>query len=359
MKNLCLIIFFLGLAACQSQVDDLPASTMIDGIDLELTAEVIKGFGISPEGFPASYETFGEFLQEVATVPNGAVMYNGAWRNDIEGGTDSGDIPETAAAIMVQAANFNYTPIIVFGWRTDESDLHLSSPENPIDNWTNVEAREKFGAMLVNFAQTYHPPFLFLGNESDAYYISNPEDYARWIEFYDFAYALIKTVSPETQVGPIFQFDRMSGQALLNGWTEAHWGALESHNLNYVDLIGITLYPWFSYATPDEIPDDYLQPLIDRIGELPIAITETGWPADALGADLPWEASPDLQVSYISAINRMVNGLDLKMLNWLHLYPMQPIENNPVYWQAFGSLALYNHDGKPLPIYELWLAYQP
>ncbi|MGH2582986.1 MAG: hypothetical protein ACRDFQ_08855 [Anaerolineales bacterium] len=93
---------------------------------------VVRGYGISPLGFPADYSRFPEFLQEVAELPGGGVMFNGAWREDVANGTDAGEIPQTANAIMEQSEIYGFIPIIVFGWRSDDGNVHISVPDNPV-----------------------------------------------------------------------------------------------------------------------------------------------------------------------------------------------------------------------------------
>ncbi|MGH2582987.1 MAG: glycosyl hydrolase 53 family protein, partial [Anaerolineales bacterium] len=181
-----------------------------------------------------------------------------------------------------------------------------------MDDWSNSESKGLFEQMLVDFAEKYQPPFIFIGNESDAYYISNSDDYARWVEFYNQAYDAIKRASPSTQVGPIFQYERLSGQGTFNQWTTTQWGALESHDLERVDLVGITMYPWLGVPTPEDISDAYLDPLIDRIGGKPLAITETGWPGEDLGLETAWEASPEAQIRYIAALDRLLERLNVR-----------------------------------------------
>lgn len=69
---------------------------------------------------------------------------------------------------------------------------------------TALQARELYVRVVSRFAATYRPPFLFLGNESDAYFAADPADYARWIDAYEEAYAAVKAASPETLVGRLF-----------------------------------------------------------------------------------------------------------------------------------------------------------
>lgn len=344
------------LATCSQSA--APAATAVPTVSSEVEG-VIKGYGISPLGFPADYSHFVDFLREVGGLPNGGVMFNGAWRQDVAGGSDAGKVPSTAVTVVEQAAVYGYTPILVFGWRSDDGSLHISVPGNAADDWTNEDAKDLFEQMLVEFASSQRPPYIFLGNESDAYYISNPEDYARWVEFYNRAYDAIKDVSPQTQVGPIFQYERLSGQGTFNQWTTPQWGALDEHDLNKVDIVGITLYPWLSVATPEEVPDGYLDPLIEHVGDKPVAITETGWPGAELGLATAWETSPDAQIRYIETLRRILEPANLKMLNWLHLYQMVPTAENERFWQAFSSISLRDYEGNKRPVYDAWVEFQP
>lgn len=315
---------------------------------------VLKGYGISPQGFPADYGQYPQFLEEIADLPNGAVMFNGAWRDAID---SSGQPPQAAAGLMQAAAQYGFTPVIVFGWRSS-TQLHLDVPADPTNDWGNQDTQTLFIQMLMDFVTQYQPPFIFLGNENDEYYVTQPQDYARWIEIYNKAYDAIKAASPSTQVGPIFQYERMAGLGTLNGWNEPHWGALDAHDMTKVDILGITLYPWFSVATPEEVPDGYLTPLLQRTGATPIAITETGWPADPLGLQAPWQASPLVQVRYVDALARITSSADLRILNWLFINPINASPDN-LEVQLFGSISLRDANGEKRPVYDIWVNYLP
>ncbi len=170
--------------------------------------------------------------------------------------------------------------------------------------------------MLVSFATTYQPRFLFIGNENDFFYEQDPTDYARWITFYNAAYTAIKTVSAGTQIGPIFNFEHLAGVGTLNAWTTPNWSALTTHDLTKVDIVGVTVYPWFSYATVATVPDTYLQPLFDHVGAIPVAITESGWPAENLANLNPlWSTSEQEQVDYITKLFGFAQGHNVQMVN--------------------------------------------
>lgn len=287
-------------------------------------------------------------------------MWNGAWRDDVEGGSDAGTPPGGALLVAGQAEIYGFEPIVVFGWRSDEA-LHVRVPDNPVNDWTNQEAGDLFVEMTRTFASGHHPPIMFLGNESDHYFDVNPQDYLRWVAVYDRAYGAIKGVSPETEVGPVFQYERLAGIGDLAGMDEPSWGALDAHDLSRVDLIGLTLYPFFSYTTPDQIPADYLAPLDAHRGDVPIAITESGWPAEeGQGLELPWETSEAHQVAYVDAMRRMLAGRGARIVTWLYLHPLLLGDGPPDdAWNVFHSLSLRREDGAVRPVYETWRDFEP
>ncbi|MBT3239782.1 MAG: hypothetical protein HON98_08140 [Chloroflexi bacterium] len=314
---------------------------------------LIKGFGISPSGFPTTFDNLVNYFEEVSNFGNGGVFFNGSWRNDTLGGTDSGQIPETAILVSEQAEIFRFTPIVDFGWRSEQS-IHLNVPGNSTNDWSNEEAKGLFLNMVLEYAKTYHPPYLFLANENSFYFEQNPEDYYRFVEFYNLAYDAIKDVSPETQVGVVFNYEHLAGTGNFNRWTTSQWKALDAHDLERLDVIGITLYPWLGYGTVEEVPNNYMDELFERIGDIPVAITETGWPGFYLDETiLAWEASNEAQIEFVDKLEIMLAGRNIVIANWLFLYPPVDLADKNL-WITFANLSLYDLENNRLPIYEKW-----
>lgn len=312
----------------------------------------VRSVALSPQGWPQDFGNIVAFFEEAATIPRGGVMWNGAWRDDVANGSDAGDVPEAAVLTLTQSRARGVSAVLVFGWRGGES-VHLSVPQDATNAWTNETAARLYREVITEVAATYRPPFLFLGNESDAYFASNPDDYARWVAVYEETYAAVKAVSPETLVGPIFQHEMLAGIGHLAGHTEQRWGALEAHDLEKVDVLGLTLYPFFAHATPEEIPSDYLAPLLARVGDTPLAITESGWPASAEDPfSPPWVASEEAQVGYVDALDRVLEGVDVRLVTWLYIHPPRPGVLSQLEQDLFSSVSLRDETGTRRPVYE-------
>jgi hypothetical protein len=346
------ILLCTALAACRGEAAG-PDNTSPD------TTALVRGVALSPRGFPGSYEQLPAFFDEVRGIPGGGALWNGAWREDLSGGSDAGRIPAAATLTMEQSRSRSITPVIVFGWRAGTT-LFLSMPGNARNDWSNGTARAAFRTMLIDFARGQRPPFMFLGNESDFYYEQDPADYRNWLSFYDDAYDAIKAVSPATRVGPVFNFEHLAGRGSLNGWNKAHWEALTLHDLARVDIVGLTLYPFFDAARAANLPDDYLAPLFARIGAKALAITETGWPAEtpAGGAPPLWEANEAAQVTLLDRLDAVLRSRDVRLISWLFLHPMQDPGGAPLIWRQFGSISLRNSSGAKRAVYDRWTAFR-
>ncbi len=319
------------------------------------TPSQAHGFAFSPLGFPHTYTHTTEFFEDIERMKDAAVMWNGSWRDDAVEGSDAGDIPEAAALIADSAIEYCYVPLAVFGWRFGSTN-YIQIPTSTINDWTNVEARRKFISMLVDYVIKYRPPYVFLGNENDFYYESNVADYAHWIISYNAAYDAIKEVSETTLVGPVFNYEHISGNGILNNWNTSFWEALDSHDLDKVDVLGLTVYPFFNYVDPSDVPNNYLKPFIDKIGNRPIVITETGWPAENInGLNPPWVTTEEAQVEYVQRLQRFTSTHTYPVINWLYYNGLLSDETESDTWKTFGSISIKNRQGNEYQVYNPWL----
>ena len=321
------------------------------------SSSTVRGFSLSPQGFPLDYSQITAFFDEVKTFGRISVMWNGAWRDDAVNGSDAGTVPAAATAIAQNAETYNYTPVAVFGWRSG-STLYIKVPANLTNDWSNSNAITAFATMLTTYASTHHPTYVFLGNESDFYYEQDATDYARWITAYNTLYDAVKAASSNTRVGPVFNVEHMSGAGALTGWTTPFWSAIDSHDFSKIDIVGLTLYPWFQFSTASSVPSNYLDTVISHLNGKPFAITETGWPAENLGGLNPaWETSETAQQTYVARLASMVAGKNVAFVNWLFLYDMVDPGGSPTEWKLFGSVSLRQTDGTKRLSYSSWASF--
>lgn len=320
-----------------------------------------RGYAISPAGFPDVFDdpealpgAMDDFLDELDRLPQPVLMWNGAWREDLEGGSDSGEIPEAAIFVQAIAIERGLIPVAVFGWRRG-ANLLLATPNDPTNDWSNTESPALYVQMLADYAFENSPVIMLLGNENDFYYAQDSVDYSRWIDVYNDAYDAIKSVSEDTLVGPVFNFEHLSGTGGLNDWTDPKWLALDQHDLARIDIVAVTMYPWLEYEVPELVPGNHLQSLLDRIADTPILITETAWPAGDPGSLEPaWETTPSAQVRYLARLEAIVIAAGVEGLLWPFLH--QPTELGTVLdWNLFASTSFFDEQGDARPAYAHWL----
>jgi hypothetical protein len=223
---------------------------------------------------------------------------------------------------------------------------------------SNADARALFVSMVSTFASDKHPAYVFLGNESDFYYEQSASDYANWVVAYNAAYDAIKAASPGTQVGPVFNLEHLAGTGSLNGWTTPLWPAIDTHDFNRIDVVALTVYPFFNYATASQVPATYLDAVLEHVQDKPIALTETGWPAENLGSLNPlWETSPEAQVTYLSQLGAMLSGKKVRFVSWLYLYPMVDPGGSPLEWKLFGSVSAKDSSGAERPVFSAFRGF--
>ncbi|HND96658.1 MAG TPA: glycosyl hydrolase 53 family protein [Chitinophagaceae bacterium] len=350
MKSFIIFLLLLTVVfGCKKKKEDDTQTTT--GCDR--SAGHRRGFAFSPFGFPSTYDNSTAFFQAAENFGNTSIMWNGNWRDSL---ASSGTLPSAPVSIT-QNTSYCYLGYSVFGWRSG-STLYLDHPASSVNNWTNSYTQAAMKNMLVQFAQTYQPKYLFIGNENDFFYVDYPSNYASWISFYETAYDAIKAVSPDTLVGVVFNYEHMSGHGSLNAWTTSYWGAYTAHNASKIDIVGITTYPFFDNANASSIPSTYYNDLFSHIGTKPIAITETGWSsAHATGYTPSWNASTTQQTDFISKLSTLLSGRDVRFVNWLYLNTMTNYCSSCDAWKIFGNVSLVDSSGVEKPAFAAWKSF--
>ncbi len=298
------------------------------GLDLGVT--------LSPRGH-TSHSTNQDFIDHFSgNAPWGRIIaFHSVWRDSV---ASAGTIPQLALTGVVAAQTFGFTPAIGFGWSSDGVP-DLTSESDPLENsWFNQETRDEFLLMVTSFAASWRPPYLFLGNETNVYYVdylqkSAPE-WDAWLAVFEEAYDAIHAVSPDTMVFTTFQLEWMMGQgAATSGWPHAaDWTPLEDHAASgKIDALGFTTYPYFEYAAPSAIPPGHYDGIAARWSG-PVVFTETGWKAQA---HPPWPGSEADQADFVPRFFELTRDLDILYASWLLLHD----------WDGQAAVIAFSHIG--------------
>lgn len=302
------------------------------GIDLGTT--------LSPRGHTSS-QTDQDFLDHLRLhSPWGRVVaFHANWRDDV---ASAGEIPELGLVAGIAAESNPFTLAMGFGWADGEGDPDLTSESDPAnDSWTNVETRNEYRDMVVEFAETYQPPYLFLGNETNSYAVTHTQaEWLAWVSQLEECIAAIDAVAPDTVVFTSFQLERMKGVGGdLTGWGDTpQWELLDDvAGIPGLDAISFTSYPYFEHASPGEIPDDYYLEIADHWSG-PVIFTEIGWLAKG---SFPFPGGEQQQADFVTRFFALTGELDLGYVAWLFLHDFDGQAAHP----AFQFIGLRGNDG--------------
>jgi hypothetical protein len=306
------------------------------------------GVTVSPRGHTATSTNQDWIDHYSGHVPWGRIIaFHSNWRDDVE---SAGQIPTLAMVAETAANQYGFTPAIGLGWAGGSGDPDLTSESDPQDNsWNNQETRVEFLSMVTAFAREHQPPFLFLGNETNIYYRSHTAaEWELWLSEYSACYDSIKAVSANTVVFTTFQYELLKGVGRYNGWNNpVNWQPVDDLvEMDRVDALGFTSYPYFEYDTPVDIPEDYYDEIAEH-WDGPVIFTEIGWLG---GQSTPYPGGEEAQAQFISQFFKLSKNLELRYVTWLFLHDWDGQDNLP----AFRFIGLRENDGTPRPADVAW-----
>ncbi len=311
--------------------------TRVDGVAFGVT--------FSPRNFPIN-QTPGDviaFLRDHAdTGP--VVAFHMAWRDSR---ARSGQIPNTAVFAQEQSQTYGYLPVVGFGFNLATGPDLTSDSEPGNNTWTNQETRADFLAMVTDYVRRYHPQYLFLGNEINSYFldVTQPE-WDAWVSMFREAYLAIKTESPDTTVFTVFQYERLKGLGVKNGWSEPPQLDLIDDFAGNIDAFGFTSYPYFEFETPAGIPEDYYDEIAARWAGK-VIFTEIAWLADPA---IPYTGSLQEHSDFIPRFFDLTSALDLAYVTYFILHDIDGVA------VAFRQTGLRENNGTPRASLAAWQA---
>ena len=108
------------------------------------------------------------------------------------------------------------------------------------------------------------------------------------------------------------QASNASTQRFISVQVETAWGRLggvgpfvgiatDRADFAFAQMIGLSSYPYFAHATPEDIPSDYYSRVLAGAAPLPAMVVEGGWPSVGVSANgQNIVSSPQLQARYIA-----------------------------------------------------------
>lgn len=339
---IALAVLAVALAAC-SDGDRAPSGAATEASPLasgSVTAEVapVRGIaGLVPPHHPtpaeADYRTF-----------FGALAGLGGWAGTYVAWTPDGGIPEVVRTQPQVGEQFGYRTLPIIGFHQDiDGGMALTV------DFTDPAQVAAYTDALVALAREIEPPYLGVGNEVNRLWEQDPAAYDAWVAALPAIADAVRAASPSTQVFVTFQYEFLRGAGALSGESRApEWTLLDGVR-DALDLVVFTTYPFFDFATPEEIPAEYYREGAERAG-LPVAFSEVGWPSAplAVAPESSFGGTEAEQEDFIARLSGLLADVDPVFVMWVWAY------DSPATGPLFGSLGLSQNDGTPKPALGAW-----
>ena len=206
----------------------------------------------------------------------------------------------------------------------------------------------------------FEPDYLAIGIEVNLLMVNRPELWPSYVELHQFVYSELKARYLDLPI-----FVSLLGTALLEGYQHEPDHAQQMQALAdilpYTDYFGLSLYPYLTAYLTDELPEDMWDELFS-LSDKPIAITETGYPAEAFtladGA-IEIEGTPEKQAAYIEDLlqeaeeRQITFVINFVLRDYDALYKLVP-EADRELARVWRDTGLYGGAGDPRPALEIW-----
>jgi hypothetical protein len=209
--------------------------------------------------------------------------------------------------LSVAALNPNRDGLALYRGSSDDMEL-----PSPWDTYTFNAAEIK--TAYVNYCKRvidfFAPDYFNMSIEANLLHFLAPAQWPEYVQFHEHVYETLKQAYPQLPV-----FCSITGAHLLEGYFDDNDASLQRlaalQLLEYSDLYALSFYPYMSKYLGNPYPSESFNDLF-RISDKPVAIAETGYPAqsftiDVTGITSTIESDPSKQKSYLQDLLESCN----------------------------------------------------
>lgn len=266
--------------------------------------------------------------------------------------------PDLPILLTVTPVNFSRDGLAAY--RGAQDDMPLPAPWDGygFDHPDVIEAYTRYCLESISFFQ---PDYFLMGIEVNLLMKLRPDLWDAYMTLQRTVYARLKEAYPDLPV-----FVSVTGVDLLEGYTDVdHADQMQAlaDLTDYTDLLGLSLYPYMTAYMTHSIPADLFDQLA-ALTDLPLAVTETGYPAQAFsiqvggGPRLSFEGTAAKQAEYIGLLLSEAQAHEMAfVVNFV-------LRDYDALWQAIGGqedltiawrdTGLYDEAGAARPALKAW-----
>jgi hypothetical protein len=275
------------------------------------------------------------------------------WSDFVPGASISADTGETTASEKKKIADKNlkvFFAIDPTDGSTGRDRLADLPPSLSGKNFADPAIRAAFISYAEYVAVNYKPAYMALGVEMNLYYEKNKNDFNNFKTLYAQAYDEVKKVSPDTQVTVTFQYEDLQGLLPTSDEHFPDWQLVRAFDPK-LDLVAISTYPSFAYASASAIPPDYYSQLA-AFTDKPIAIAEMGY-ASATGGQHLNDGTEQDQQAYLTRVLKDATQLHMPFVVWFAAWDPSFAKDSP--YSVFEHIGLLRSDSTPKPAWQTWV----
>ena len=216
---------------------------------------------------------------------------------------------------------------------------------SPSRDFADPQFRQRMCDEARQVAARFRPEYFSIGNEVNSVYEwLGPAAFEDLASLEKALYQAVKAASPSTKVLVVLSYSQLVD---LPG--EPRFHLMDKLGGAY-DVLGVTTYPWKTYATPKDMPADYYTRLAKHTDK-PLGFTEIAWSSDPSQG-----GSEDEQVEFLLRFLELTRGIRLEFVNWafLHDLPESSVTGLVVQRTHLG-LGLRSFEGNPKKV---WFYFQ-
>lgn len=212
--------------------------------------------------------------------------------------------------------------------------------------------QQVYRQFVLALSTIIHPEYLGLAAETNLIRLAAPPSlYA----------ALVQMVNAAAND---LQLSQSSSRRYISVQVDAAWGRAGQNNVYqgverdftdfpFMQALGLSSYPYFVFADPDEIPLDYYSRLPNG-RTLPVMVVEGGWTSGTAGAIV---SSPEKQARYLRRHARMLDSADARAVFQLTFTDLDVASLNlppGSILPLFASLGLVDTELRPKLALTVW-----
>ncbi|MBW4439545.1 MAG: hypothetical protein KME04_20575 [Pleurocapsa minor GSE-CHR-MK-17-07R] len=265
--------------------------------------------------------------------------------------------PELPVLATVTPINFFRNGLA--GYHGDAEDMPLPAPFDSY-SFDHPDVISAFIAYSESVIEAFQPDYFLFGIEVNLLMKMRPDLWDDYMVLHRDVYTTLKTRHPDLPL-----MVSVTGIDLVPGYTEANNADQQralADIVDYTDVLALSVYPYMTAYMTNAIPYD----LIDQIAaltDLPLAISETGYPAQPFaimnqGIRLEFTGTPALQAEWMAHVLERAQAHEMRYVINFVLQDYDAIwemvgaqEDISIAWRDTG---LYDETGAERPALAAW-----